>query len=153
MEAVAVLNNEHVQGTVVFRQVPRKGVEISVDIKGGSGLKPGEHGLHIHRSGDLRRGCDSCCSHYNPSNKTHGGLESEESHAGDLGNITIDGEGRCAVKFITKKFKVKDVIGRSLIIHQDRDDLGKGRNKDSKLTGNAGPRLACAVIGISEASC
>jgi len=151
MEAVAVLNNEHVQGTVVFRQIPRKGVEISVDIKGA--LKPGEHGLHIHRSGDLRRGCDSCCSHYNPSNKMHGGLESEESHAGDLGNITIDGEGRCAVTLTTKKFKVKDIVGRSLIIHQDRDDLGKGRNKDSKLTGNSGPRLACAVIGISEESC
>jgi len=83
----------------------------------------------------------------------HGGLESEESHAGDLGNITIDGEGRCAVTLTTKKFKVKDIVGRSLIIHQDRDDLGKGRNKDSKLTGNSGPRLACAVIGISEESC
>ena len=38
----------------------------------------------------------------------------------------------------------------SLMIHADIDDLGQGGNELSKITGNAGARLACGVIGISK---
>ncbi len=42
------------------------------------------------------------------------------------------------------------VIGRSFVIHAGEDDLGKTDHKDSKTTGNSGPRVACGVIGISN---
>lgn len=37
-----------------------------------------------------------------------------------------------------------------LQVHEDEDDLGRGGHEQSKITGNAGGRLACGVIGLTE---
>ncbi|KAF1740079.1 hypothetical protein MXB_139 [Myxobolus squamalis] len=42
------------------------------------------------------------------------------------------------------------IIGRALMIHEKKDDLGLGRDKESTLTGNAGSRIGCSVIGIAK---
>ena len=46
-----------------------------------------------------------------------------------------------------------NVVGRSLVIHEDPDDLGMGGHSDSLTTGHAGKRITCAVIGYSKKMC
>ena len=144
-EAVAVLDSGKIKGTVVFKQKDGQ-VQIKLDIKGLT--KNHQHGFHIHESGDLREGCKSCCAHYNPHGTDHGGLN--EGHSGDLGNIKTDENGNCFISIKTDKFIVDEILGRSIIIHEDEDDCGKGNFEDSKTTGHSGARIACSVIGISK---
>lgn len=42
------------------------------------------------------------------------------------------------------------IVGRSIVIHERRDDFGKGGTPDSLTTGNSGPRIACAIIGLKS---
>jgi Cu-Zn family superoxide dismutase len=144
-EAVAVINTGKIDGIVVFKQKDGY-VQIVINIKGLS--KNHKHGFHIHETGDLREGCKSCCAHYNPANVEHAGLCG--GHAGDLGNLKTDEDGKCNMSIRTDKFMVDDILGRSIIIHADEDDLGLGDFEDSKTTGHSGSRIACAVIGISK---
>jgi Cu-Zn family superoxide dismutase len=117
-----------------------------------SGLTPGEHGFHIHEFGNLTNACLTAGAHYNPYKKTHGGPQDEERHVGDLGNLTADQNGNVEFYLEDKLIKLTgefSVIGRSCVIHESVDDLGRGGFSDSKTTGHAGGRLACGVIGIT----
>ncbi len=150
--AVAVMapNDNGVDGVVRFRDTG-KGVEIKYNI---TGLSDGEHGFHIHEYGDLTDGCESACAHFNPYGKTHGGLDSKVRHEGDLGNITSrDGRAKGTLMAKTLSLNPKSptfIVGRMIIVHADRDDLGLGGDEESLKTGNAGKRLACGVIGFQE---
>lgn len=138
MRAKAVFGGSLKGSEINFTQGPQY-----VTIKGTlQGLPPGKHGFHIHEFGHPE--CSKAGSHFNPDGFDHGGLHDRNSHAGDLGNVRNG-----MVYLRTKKFSLtgnRGVIGRSLIIHEGEDDLGKSRDP----TGKAGKRLGCAIIGIAS---
>ncbi|KAI9305929.1 copper/zinc superoxide dismutase [Cunninghamella echinulata] len=152
VKAVAVLRgNSNVTGTVTFTQESENApttIEASL-----SGLTEGKHGFHVHEFGDNTNGCISAGAHFNPNGHTHGAPEDEVRHVGDLGNITASADGTATLKVTDNQVKligVHSVIGRTVVVHADVDDLGKTAHELSKTTGNAGDRLACGVIGIAK---
>lgn len=143
------IKNNNVNGVVYFIQ-KKNYLLIKYNIKNlGNGL----HGFHVHKCGDLTKGCHSGCEHFNPFNKTHSCLKMKNSHAGDLGNIKSFNNlsiGSIKTNKISLNNNKKNIIGRMIIVHENIDDCGKGLNSESLKTGNAGKRLACGVIGISN---
>lgn len=72
---------------------------------------------------------------------------------GDLGNVDANAEGVAKVSITDKQISLSgenSILGRTIVVHADPDDLGKGGHDLSKTTGNAGGRLACAVIGLAQ---
>jgi len=152
IKAICVLAGDVVKGVVNLTQhTPDCPVEIKGEI---TGLKEGLHGFHIHEFGDNSNGCTSAGGHFNPSGADHGSPDDCESHrhAGDLGNVNADCSGVAKIDLqdvgITLYGK-NSIVGRSAVVHAEEDDLGKGCDPESKVTGKAGSRLACGVIGYA----
>ena len=94
-------------------------------------------GFHIH-SGSQCAGNDSdpfanAMTHYNPYNCPH------PHHAGDLPPI-FGNHGYAFSAFLTDRFSVAEVIGRTIVLHSMPDDF------ISQPGGNSGIKIACGAI-------
>lgn len=147
-KCIAIVNMNNIYGKVLFKSKNKKCI-INYEFQN---LTDGKHGFHIHKYGDLSDGCDSACAHFNPDGNVHGGPHSKIRHAGDLGNVTSKkgiAKGKIVVNNLSCNPKSKySIVGRMIILHADPDDLGKGGDQESLITGNAGKRIACSVIGL-----
>jgi len=133
-----------INGHVIFTEV-ENGVEIYVEVRGlppysrGENGNPiGPHGFHVHVNGSCEVGkhddpFQAAGGHWNPTSQPHG------NHAGDF-PVLFSNNGYARMQFFTNKFKVEDVIGKAVIIHQNPDDYR------TQPAGDAGKRLACGVI-------
>jgi len=150
--AVAVITGPTVEGTVYFSQnSPKEAVTITGSLRNVS--PNANRGFHIHELGDATDGCISSGSHYNPEGKTHGSPQDSTRHVGDLGNVRSNSSGIVTLSISDSKISLNgqySIIGRTVVIHDGTDDLGRGGNEDSLKTGNAGGRAGCAVIGIAS---
>ena len=129
-------------GVVTFKTIGSR-VLVIAEIRG---LKPNaKHSFHIHEKVDCSSGDGvSTGGHFNPDEKPHGAHGSGANHGGDLPSLVADMNGNTKLSFetsaVTVGSGVADIVGRGLIVHRDPDDY------KTQPTGNAGPRLACAVI-------
>jgi Cu-Zn family superoxide dismutase len=86
----------------------------------------------------------SAGGHFNPDKHIHGGPTTSPVHAGDLGNLQADADGKAkmdlTVDDITLGGEKNDVIGKAVIIHAKEDDF------KTQPTGNAGGRIGGGVI-------
>ena len=154
LKAVCVLldKNYSRKGIVRFRE-HASGVEVFMKIWD---IPEGEHGFHIHKTGNMVEGAHSLCEHFTINKKhTHGDLNDPDAHSGDLGNVVIGSDGYGEINLIAKFLHIRgdvseSILGRSVVVHDDRDDLGKGGFSDSKISGHSGGRLLYGVIGRDE---
>ncbi|MDR7857225.1 superoxide dismutase family protein [Tissierella sp.] len=135
----------NIHGVVFFDDV-EGGTEVSVEVWGLPLYKPAEGnnqpigplGFHLHQNGicettNPENPFESAGGHYNPTNQPHG------NHVGDF-PVLFSNNGYARMCFFTDKFKPKDVVDRSVIIHQNPDDYR------TQPAGNSGKRIACGVI-------
>ncbi len=147
-QAVAVLHptaGNKCRGILRFTQVG-EAVKVVADVEG---LNPGQkHAIHIHQFGDATSTDGmSAGGHYNPEGHAHGLPETQNRHAGDLGNLQADSEGKAHYEITIQNVTVaglkNPIIGRGVIVHAEVDDGGQP-------VGNAGGRIACGVIGVAN---
>lgn len=136
-------SDSNLSGTAVFTQDGDE-VTLQVDV---SGITPGEHAIHIHEFGDCSApDATSAGGHWNPTGDNHGEFGANGFHLGDIGNLTADDDGNATLTFSTDMWCIgcddeeRNIIGRSLIIHEGVDDFV------TQPTGDAGGRIGCVVI-------
>lgn len=139
---LAPTEGNEVQGEVTFQQTDGQ-VVVMARV---TGLKPGKHGFHIHEVGDCSApDASSAGGHFNPHGTDHGAPGMPPHHIGDLGNLEANDAGIAEYEATFEFLSLKEgepnlIVGRSVIVHADPDDLV------SQPTGGAGARLACGVI-------
>ncbi len=124
--AIAVLQHH---GIVQFQQSsPDQPLHILFQLHG---FRPhATHAIHIHEFGDIRQGCTSLGSHFNPTQRDH------PYHAGDLfHNFQTDTHGEFHFVYPSPILSLfpgdSCILGRSIVIHQFPDDYGlKGVSLD-----------------------
>lgn len=119
-------NHPQIEGEVYFFDV-YEGTMVMAQI---SGLQNGNfHGFHIHEGST----CENMGGHYNPNNKEH------PFHAGDFPPLLAT-EKFAWMAFYSDRFHPEDIVGRTVIIHENPDDF------HTQPSGNSGPIIACGII-------
>ena len=101
--------------------------------------------VHLHEHGNCGDTAMLAHDHWNPTNAQHGKWGSSSFHAGDIGNIKLNAQGKGTLSLTTDLWTIggkpdKNILGKSVIIHGGMDDY------KTQPTGNSGSRIGCGVI-------
>lgn len=129
--------NPDLSGTVKFYQTPYGGLLITAEVfhlpVSPDDMSTGFHGMHIHEYGDCTPPFDKTGMHYNPAGQLH------PEHAGDLPPL-LSNRGYAYSSFYDSRFTIAEIIGKSVIIHSNRDDF------TSQPSGDSGDKIGCGTI-------
>ena len=130
----------NLRGKVSFYQVGSK-VLVTAAVEGfpnenGKCLYP-VYAMHIHTgascTGNIADPFADTGSHYNPNGCAH------PYHAGDLPPL-FSNKGSAWSAFVTDRFTVREIINRTVVIHERADDF------KTQPSGDSGKKIACGVI-------
>ena len=133
-------DHPRLRGTVRFYPAER-GVLVLAEVSGlpetRERCRDGIFAFHIHSGGACTGTADDpfadAQGHYNPERCPH------PAHAGDLPPLFSN--GGCAMQaFWTDRFTVREIVGKTVIVHDKADDF------TTQPSGNAGTKIACGVI-------
>lgn len=101
--------------------------------------------VHLHEMGNCGDMGKDAHGHWNPTNQQHGKWATGSFHAGDIGNVQLDAEGKGMLEIETDLWTIggdakTDIVNKSVIVHSGVDDY------TSQPAGNAGSRIGCGVI-------
>lgn len=133
-------NYPNIDGTVTFKET-KKGVLVTAKINGLPQSKTNctgrFFGLHIHDgtscTGNATDEFANAKSHLNPTKCPH------PFHMGDLPPL-IENNGKAYMSVLINRFKIKDIMGKVVIIHDMPDDF------TTQPSGNSGTKIACGKI-------
>ena len=143
-DAVALIRgdskNSEINGTVKFYP-EASGVWVVANILGlpitAEPCKNNIFAFHIHSGGECSGNADDpfadAGTHYDPNGCPH------PYHAGDMPPL-FGADGRAFLAFLTNRFTVDEIIGKTAVIHDSPDDF------TTQPSGNAGAKIACGVI-------
>lgn len=144
LEAIARVSGDTqhpaLQGMVRFYQLPQ-GVLVQAEVNGLPNdtkvCAANIYAMHIHETGSctgsVKQPFADTGGHYNPEGCPH------PAHAGDLPPL-FGNNGFAWAAVYTNRFRVSEVIGRAVIIHENLDDF------TSQPSGNPGIGIGCGVI-------
>ncbi len=120
-------------GTVRFYQLPG-GVLVEAEVMGLPNNGSGFFGFHIHEGADCS-GTDFATTggHFSGKYAPH------PQHAGDLPPL-LSCNGRAYMAVMTDRFSIREVLGRTVVIHGSPDDF------KTQPSGDAGRKIACGAI-------
>lgn len=120
------------EGTIVRAEI--KGLPVSSDV-----CSQHVFGFHIHVgescTGNAENPFADADGHFNPNGCKH------PYHAGDMPPL-FGAAGKALLIFMTDRFHVRDIIGKTVIIHAHPDDF------TTQPSGDAGEMIACGKINL-----
>lgn len=111
------------------------------------GAPEGVHGFHLHQTGTCDRpDFKSAGGHLNPEGKSHGTLDPNGAHLGDLPNLIVAADGTGTIDAMVSSDRddavraIFDADGTAVVLHAGADDY------KTDPSGDAGSRIACGVL-------
>jgi len=151
VKARAEITGPGVSGMADFEEVKTghlAQVRVRVSVKG---LKPGQHGIHLHAAGKCEPDFTAAGGHFDPG--PFGQMDPDTNHPfhlGDLPNLEVKADGTGTLDAMTTRVTLSDgplslfdADGTAIIVHGNPDQGVTGEAK-SGLSG--GPRVACGVV-------
>lgn len=112
-----------------------------------TGMSPGAHGFHLHTTGKCEApGFTSAGGHLNPYDRSHGTLDPQGPHLGDMRNLDVGASGSATATVelpgdrMGSLDSIFDADGTAVVIHAGADDYR------TDPSGNSGDRIACGVL-------